>query len=140
CTYVTHGTACVISMPISSRSSRASACSTVSPGSSLPPGSSHQPAQGLSAGRCPSSNWPSARRIRPAATSMMRSDMARGPVAGELVGDPARTRAAFERPLQRLGAAGLDLFGRAAQFAQPVVDDVEVVVLLEGVERQPQPE
>src|SRR3954447_1620291 len=39
-------------MPISSCSSRISACSGRSPGSSLPPGNSHKPASVLPGGRC----------------------------------------------------------------------------------------
>src|SRR5881392_4125961 len=61
-------------------------------------------------------------------------------VLGELPCHPARARAALQGPAQRIGARGLDLLAVAAEAAQPVRHDVEVIVLLERVEREPQPE
>ena len=63
-----------------------------------------------------------------------------GVVARELPGDAPAARSAPERPLQRLGARRLDVRGRAAHLGQPVRDDVEIPVLVELVERDPQPE
>src|SRR5262245_54157326 len=74
-----------------------------------------------------------------AATSIMSllRGTASGPVTRELVGDPPAARAPLQRPLQRL-------FVRAARGAaedlQPVPDDGEVLVLVEGIEGHPQAE
>src|SRR4051812_5841976 len=60
------------------------------------------------------------------------------PIACELPRDAPAAEAALERPKQR-GAARL--FRRlAAERAHPVVGDVEVLLLVEGIEREPQPE
>src|SRR3954470_9845245 len=64
--------------------------------------------------------------------------VASGPVPGELVGHPAAARAALQRPLQRLF---LRFFiGRRAEGFEPVADDVQVLVLVEGIEADPQAE
>src|SRR5471032_3182090 len=55
-------------------------------------------------------------------------------VARKLPGDAARARAARERPLQRFFVRGRNLPRRAAQLSQPVLDDAEVIVLVEGIE------
>src|SRR5690606_26930618 len=103
----------------------------------FPPGNSHQPGQGLSPGRSASNSAPSARKISPAATWMMGLDIASRPVACKLTRHTARAGPAFKRPLQRLGARRFDIGSGAAVLFQPVIDNVEIVVLLEGVERQP---
>src|SRR5690606_20308950 len=101
---------------------------------------SPQPGHGLSAGRWPNSRRPSGLRMMPAATSRKGLDMTRRPVACELPGDAPGTRSALKRPLERFGARGFDRFGATAHLTQPVVHDIQVVVLLEGVERQPDAE
>src|SRR5690606_3647744 len=68
------------------------------------------------------------------------SDMPCRPVARKLASHPPRARTTFQRPLQRFRTRGVDVRRRTAVLGQPVVDDVQVVVLLEGVERQPQAE
>src|SRR5438309_8003683 len=55
-------------MPSSSRNSRASASSSLSPAATLPPGNSQRPARGLPAGRCAISTRP-ARSYSAAATT-----------------------------------------------------------------------
>src|SRR5690606_25282912 len=140
CTCVTHRADSVTWMSSSSLSSRERASRTVSPGSIFPPGSSHQPDQGLSPGRSASKSSLLERRIRPAATSTNGLDMACGPVPCELAGDAAGAGAALKGPLKRFDARFRDALGRAAMHSQPVIDDVEVVVLLEGIEGQPQAE
>src|SRR5689334_25381544 len=64
--------------------------------------------------------------------------MPAGPVARELIGDPAAARAALQRPLQRLLARLVA--PPAAEGLQPVLHDVEVLVLVEGIEGDPQAE
>src|SRR5690606_33000489 len=78
--------------------------------------------------------------MTPTATLMTGLDMAGRPVARELASHPSRAGTSFQRPLQGFGAGSFDGFRRATVCAQPVIDDVQVVVLLEGVEGQPEAE
>src|SRR5260221_9438988 len=59
-------------------------------------------------------------------------------VAGELVGDAAAARAPLQGPLQRF----LFYFFRISGIKglEPLADDVEVLVLVEGIEGDPQAE
>src|SRR5690606_28621335 len=63
-----------------------------------------------------------------------------GMVARELPGDPPGARAAHQRPLQRILASRGNFVRTRPEAAQPVRNDVEVLVLAEGVERDPQTE
>src|SRR5687768_14265035 len=63
-----------------------------------------------------------------------------GIVLRELPCHAARARSALQGPLQGFEARGLDLRLSTAEASQPVADDVEVIVLLERIERQPQAE
>src|SRR6185369_1821598 len=60
------------------------------------------------------------------------------PVASELPGDPPAAEAALERPQQRRLARLIG--GLAAQRGDPVVGDLQVLRLVERIEREPQPE
>src|SRR5690606_30476151 len=62
------------------------------------------------------------------------------PVAGELPGHAPGPRAPLQREAQRVAAGGLDLLRTAAEVGEPVLGDGEVVVLPEGIERDPQAE
>ena len=66
--------------------------------------------------------------------------MLAGPVPRELVGDAAAARAALQRPLQRFLARRLRFLRRAAKRLQPVRHDLQVLVLVERIERHPQAE
>src|SRR5207237_6112069 len=70
-------------------------------------------------------------------TTSLLPGMAAGPVAGKLVGDAAAARAALQGPLQRFL---LHALGGGAEHLQPVLDDVEVLVLVERIEGHPQAE
>src|SRR3954452_5402419 len=128
------------SMPSSSCSSRASARSAGSPASTLPPGNSQYPAYTFPGGRCASRKRPSARSITAAATSITSGlfRVPAGPVARELIRHAPAARAALQRPLQRLFARLVAPL--AAERLQPVLHDVEVLVLIERIERHPQSE
>ena len=63
-----------------------------------------------------------------------------GPVARELVGHPARARAALQRPHQRLGPQRSDRRVVEAEMAQPLADDGQVLGLAERIEADPQAE
>src|SRR3954463_2421715 len=63
--------------------------------------------------------------------------MATSPISCELIGDAPAARAALQRPLQRLLVR---IVRGAAEGLQPVLDDREVLVLVERVERDPQAE
>src|SRR4051794_37439859 len=64
------------------------------------------------------------------------------PIPRELVGDAAAARAALDRPLKGFFLfLQLFLFARgAAEVREPLAHDIEVFVLVEGVEGDPQPE
>src|SRR5438309_4401651 len=62
------------------------------------------------------------------------------PIPRELVSHAAASRAALQRPLQPLFARRAHLLRAAAERLQPMRDDVEVLVLVEGIERDPQSE
>src|SRR5690606_13908274 len=99
--------------------------------------SSHQPGQGLSAGRFPSSTWPCWFSKTPTATSNVGLDMSSGPISSKLTCYPAGARATFQSPLQGFRTRAFDVFCRATQCAQPVIHNVQIVVLFKGVKRQP---
>src|SRR6267378_3206287 len=62
------------------------------------------------------------------------------PIPRELVSHAAASRAALQCPLQPLFARRAHLLRAAAERLQPMRDDVEVLVLVEGIERDPQSE
>src|SRR4051812_27923045 len=61
-----------------------------------------------------------------------------GPVARELVGDPAAARASLQRPLERLFLGFVLRCG--VEMLQPLADDLEIFVLVERIEAHPEPE
>src|SRR5690625_5042232 len=124
-------------MPSSSCSSRLSACTGVSGDSILPPGSSHHPAQGLSAGRCASSNWPWGVCINPTATSSSGLDMLGSPVLGKLTGNPAGAGATFQGPLQGRLFRCLNVRIIAAMLVKPVRHNVQIIPLSEWIKGEP---
>src|ERR1044072_3403735 len=63
--------------------------------------------------------------------------MLASPVSSKLIGDAPAARAALQRPLQGLLVR---IVGSAAERLQPVVDDREVLVLVEGIEGYPEAE
>src|SRR5204862_7339797 len=60
------------------------------------------------------------------------------PIPRELVSHAAASRAALQRPLEPLLARRVHLPRAAAERLQPLRNDVEVLVLVEGIERDPQ--
>src|SRR5688572_31659343 len=69
----------------------------------------------------------------------LRAGLAR-PVAGELPGHAAAAGAALERPLQRRPLRCLGAGAGRLEMLEPDADDLEVLLLVERVERDPQPE
>src|SRR6185369_11286525 len=114
-------------MPSSSRSSRTSASSGVSPGSTLPPGNSHSPAIDLPSGRCAISTRPSTSTSATAATRTNgRSPSGGGPPGhsssnDELKSGGSRTIAAVDVDVAVRQIAGPDR-GAAAADAEIDVD------------------
>src|SRR5688572_33396901 len=66
--------------------------------------------------------------------------LATGPVAGELPGDASTARAARERPLERRALRRIAAGAGCLEVIEPDRDDLEIVVLVERIERNPHAE
>src|SRR5690349_5466758 len=67
-------------------------------------------------------------------------DVVSRPVAGELPGYPAGSRAALESPAQGIAACPLDVLRVRAEILEPMANHRQIVVLAERVEGDPQAE
>src|SRR3954470_16758115 len=113
-------------MPSSSCSSRTSACSGVSPASTLPPGNSHSPAIDLPAGRCAISRRPSTSISATAATSTS----GRSPSGGGPPGQSSSNSALNSALSRTVAAVDVDVAVRqvAGPHGGPAAADAEVDV------------